>query len=83
MKLLIETFENSPMSLSCSGKMIVENNIVLDINFSGYPRTEGDSWVRHYRDNNFGNIITDKEIKAILSYNGKNNIISRKKELAE
>lgn len=72
------TYENNNMSLSCRGEITIENGTITEINFNGYPRTEGDGWIYYYR--NFfsrGNLITQEIIDKILDYNGKYNVVSK------
>lgn len=78
---ILKTCENNSMSLSCHGEMHIEDGIITRCVFNGYPRTEGrDAWIDYYKSYNKGDHITDETINKILSFNGKNNIVSQLKE---
>ena len=66
------------MSLSCMGEMVIDSdNKVLSCRFKGYPRANGiDRWGIFYSDTNIGEKIEEPRIQNILSFNGKNNIVS-------
>ena len=72
----IETYENNFMALSCYGEMKIVNSIVESVSFKGMPRPGKDAWVSFYRNKIVGDIITDDNIRIMLSYNGVNNIVS-------
>jgi len=78
MKRKIKTYENNCMSLSCSGEMTIDSdNVILSRRFKGYPRANGiDAWVGFYRDTNIGDKIDESRLQNILSFNGRDNIVS-------
>lgn len=82
-KRLIKTREKNNMSLSCVGEMLIEDNTVVSVNFSGMPRVDGDGWVRFYQNAYEGKQVSDEQIEAVLSYHGKNNVSSTTEEVAE
>ena len=74
---IIRTRENSSMSLSCVGEIVVKDNVVQSVYWHGYPRANGiDVWVSYYDNLKIGDEITQEILRTILSYNGRNNIIS-------
>ena len=80
-KRLIKTREKNNMSLSCVGEMLIEDNTVLWVNFSGMPRVYGDGWVHFYQNAYEGKHVSDEDIERVLSYHGINNVSSRIKEV--
>jgi len=82
-KRLIKTREKNHMSLSCVGEMLIEDNTVVRVSFSGMPRVHGDEWVGFYRNAYEGKHVSDKQIEAVLSCHGKNNVSSTIEEVAE
>lgn len=74
---ILRTRENNSMSLSCVGEMEIKNNVVEHSNWHGYPRTNGrDAWTYYYGKFNTGDKISQEEVDKILSFNGRNNIVS-------
>lgn len=74
----LSTYENSDMSLSCHGSILIEDGVVKDLSFKGCPRANGiDGWTAFYKRKNIGDVVTEKEIKNMLKFNGANNIISK------
>ena len=80
-KRLIKTREKNNMSLSCVGEMLIENNTVVWVNFSGIPRIYGDEWVHFYQNAYEGKRISDADIERVLSYHGRHNVSSRIEEV--
>lgn len=76
----IKTYENNSMSLSCRGEIVVIDGIVIDKTFCGMPRVNGDSWCDYYKHCKIGNIVTDHDLKYLLSFNNKYNVKSIFKE---
>ena len=74
---VLKTYQNSNMSLSCKGEINILRGVVTNVRFSGYPRTDGDSWTSFYKNMKVGRTITDEQIKHIVSYNGHCNVISK------
>jgi hypothetical protein len=72
----LRTYEKNCMSLSCDGSVIVKDGIITEVNFKGYPRPNKDAWTHFYRTAKRGDILSSKTKKAMLSYNGHNNIES-------
>ncbi len=70
------TRQNNCMSLSCRGSIKIENGIIIEVDFSGYPRTHGDYWTYFYKNAKRGDSISEKEIKDILSYDGSYDVKS-------
>lgn len=82
-KRLIKTREKNNMSLSCVGEMLIEDNTVVWVNFSGMPRVYGDGWVHFYQNAYLGKQASDEQVKEVLSYHGKSNVSSTIEEVAE
>ena len=82
-KRLIKTREKNNMSLSCVGEMLIEDNTVVWVNFSGMPRVHGDGWVSFYQNAHEGKQVSDEQIKAVLSYHGRSNVSSTIEEVVE
>lgn len=74
---ILRTYENNCMSLSCHADIKIEDGVIKDIHYNGMPRTEGrDSWFDIYKSFKRGQKIDKQIVKDLLSYHGKNNIIS-------
>lgn len=80
-KRLIKTREKNNMSLSCVGEMLIEDNTVVWVNFSGKPRIYGDEWVYFYQNAYEGKHVSDADIERVLSYHGRKNVSSEIKEV--
>jgi len=73
----LRIYDNNSMSLSCDGSIIIdENNIVTEINFKGYPRTDGDGWTYFFKNIKRGDFVSEEKIKSLLSWNKKYNLIA-------
>lgn len=73
----IQTRENNYMSLSCRARMRIVDGLVEEIDFNGMERSGGlDSWTGFYKGKKRGDKVSEKEIKEVLSYHGRNNIVS-------
>lgn len=73
----LKTYENNCMSLSCSGEIEFKNNQIVSVHYKGMPRTDDrDSWLKYYKKAKIGDCFSPMQIKNILSYNGRDNIVS-------
>lgn len=72
----LRTYENNCMSLSCDGSVIIKDGIITEVNFKGYPRPNKDSWTHFYKSSKRGDLVSENDMKAMLSYDGHNNIKS-------
>lgn len=76
MKQKLTTYENSPMSLSCYGECEIENGVIKSVRCKGMARSHGDEWIRFYENSKTGDKVSQETIDKILSYNGRNNVVS-------
>lgn len=73
----LKTYQNNNMSLSCSGELQLTNGEVVMRTFKGMPRACGeDNWYSFYTKTIVGTYVSYNEVKLMLAFNGRNNIVS-------
>lgn len=70
-------YDTSWGSLACRGTLYITNDIITEIDFSGYPRTRGDGWVSYFNKLKRGDTLKLTDYQYFLSFNGKYNVISK------
>lgn len=70
----LEIRENNNMSLSCCGRVDINNGIIRYHSLKGMPRSKGDGWVSFFQNRRIGDWVDEDKIKSMLKWNGPNNV---------
>lgn len=71
----LHTREDNSMSVSCQGRAVIKDGIITEISRKGIPRDRVDDWANFY-DRKINGIVTNGSLNYILSFNGRNGIVS-------
>ncbi|MEG1353732.1 MAG: hypothetical protein RR255_00415 [Bacilli bacterium] len=78
---ILRTYDTNATAISCKAELKFKNNIVEYSKFRGVVRGQNiDGWFKLYKKYKEGDKIRADDIKKILKYNGKNDIVSEFEE---
>lgn len=72
----LQVYENSSMSLSCKGSVLIKGSEIKQVSLKGIPRAKHDGWADFFERVSVGDMVSEAKINQMLSLNGRHNIVA-------